>query len=153
MCSRSAPGRNKWSPMGENKLCCRWYTRCSNATSDHVKANRSNLELVCWRASMRQRALCSCTLKPMELSSHSAHSECSMCFNLTFHFALALSRLLFMNRFPTLRSLPANTGVPTAYEYAHTHPNAKLQSTTEGEESESRQQKRNEGLLLRRNGF
>lgn len=59
--------------------------------------------LVRERGEERERALCCCTLKRRErdtLSLHTAHSECSMCFNLTFHFALALSRLLFMNRFP-----------------------------------------------------
>lgn len=69
-----------------------------------------------WRegARERQRALYS---SERELSF--AHSECSMCFNLTFHFALALSKLLFMNHFPACRSLPANTGGPAAYGSTH----------------------------------
>lgn len=69
-----------------------------------------------WRegARERQRALYS-----SERELRFAHSECSMCFNLTFHFALALSKLLFMNHFPACRSLPANTGGPAAYGSTH----------------------------------
>lgn len=39
--------------MGQIKTCSQ--TRCSDATSDHVKANRSNLEVVCRRVSKRKR--------------------------------------------------------------------------------------------------
>lgn len=101
----------------KNKFPSKWCACCSSATSNPVKANRSNLEVACEeREQEKDREPC-IAQRERELSF--AHSECSMCFNLTFHFALALSKLLFMNHFPACRSLPANTGGPAAYGSTH----------------------------------
>lgn len=50
-------GRNKWSECSRTKnvLCHERYARCSNSASDHVKANRCNLEVVCWRVSEQEK--------------------------------------------------------------------------------------------------
>lgn len=92
---------------------------CMAQTTLPTEWKHTGATLRCYLKETREKGLFSWTQK--ELSLHTAHSECSMCFILTFHFALALSRLLLMNQFYNL-CLPTLEGQPPTITRTGSHP-------------------------------